>query len=70
MYKGKFHICLQLLGNMLQWHDISAEKPLAELALDGLLNRYIILALQNSTVDKQAIYACQVVSGGFLYQQN
>ena len=55
-------VALQLLGNMLQWHELLAVKPLQELSLDGLLNRYIMLALQNSLVDRQALYACTVVS--------
>lgn len=57
--------CCQLLGNQLKWSGVVADHPLQELALDGLLNRYILLALQNSAVDAHSIYACQVVSSSY-----
>lgn len=36
---------------------------LRSLSLDGLLNRYIILGLCNSGVNKETIQKCQSVSG-------
>ena len=60
-------VCLfQLLGNILSWHGILSDRVLRELALDGLLNRYVMLALINSPPGKESIEKCNVVSDRLL----
>eukprot|EP00058_Branchiostoma_floridae_P004282 XP_002589770.1 hypothetical protein BRAFLDRAFT_115258 [Branchiostoma floridae] len=54
-----------LLGNMLQWHSILAREPLMELCVDGLLNRYMLLALQNSEVNEDSIEKSQKIISSF-----
>jgi GC-rich sequence DNA-binding factor len=63
-FQRQFWQCVKLLDNALKWHGIIADKPLQELAFDGLLNRYIVLGLQNSPVNHNSVYASQVVSKG------
>lgn len=64
-FKRQFWQCVKLLDNSLKWHGVLADKPLQELAFDGLLNRYIILALHNSPVNHNTVYACQVILSTF-----
>ena len=55
-------LLVQLLGNLLLWHGLIAEDHLLELAVDGLLNRYMLLSLQNSDVNDESILKCHRVS--------
>ena len=64
-FRRQFWQCVKLLHNALKWYGILADRPLQELAFDGLLNRYIVLALQNSPVDHNSIYASQVIISSF-----
>ena len=57
-----FILCLQLLGNLLSWHGLVVKEQLLELAIDGLLNRYLLLSLNNSDVDEASIAKCDRVS--------
>ncbi|KAL3171324.1 hypothetical protein MRX96_013544 [Rhipicephalus microplus] len=41
-----FWSCLKLMKNVLSWQGLLAEEPLKELSLCGLLNRYLMVALQ------------------------
>ncbi|MGH0174039.1 UNVERIFIED_CONTAM: hypothetical protein FKN15_066861 [Acipenser sinensis] len=50
-----------LLGNILQWHGILSNTCLRELAVDSLLNRYILSALQNSDPGEDSITKSQSV---------
>lgn len=52
----------QLLGNFLQWYGILSNKTLQELSIDGLLNRYILMAFQNSEYGEDSIKKAQSVS--------
>ncbi|XP_066289415.1 PAX3- and PAX7-binding protein 1-like isoform X2 [Branchiostoma lanceolatum] len=61
----QFWSCVKLLGNMLQWHSILAREPLMELCVDGLLNRYMLLALQNSEVNDDSIEKSQKIISSF-----
>ena len=63
-------IWLQLLGNFLSWHGILSTAVLQNLALDGLLNRYIIFSLHNSFINKEALSKCQTVSSLSLTAQS
>ncbi len=55
-------VYFQLLGNILQWQGLLSDPLLRELGLDGLLNRYMVLALMNSPVSNDSVRKCQVVS--------
>ena len=55
-------LCWQLLGNILSWHGLVGTQLLQRLALDGLLNRYIVLGLANSHVNRHSMEKCQAVS--------
>lgn len=55
-------LCFQLLGNFLQWYGILSNKTLQELSIDGLLNRYILMAFQNSEYGDDSIKKAQSVS--------
>lgn len=46
-FQRQFWSCVKLLHNILSWQGILADPLLQELALDCLLNRYILLALQS-----------------------
>ncbi|KAI8498517.1 PAX3- and PAX7-binding protein 1 [Branchiostoma belcheri] len=61
----QFWSCVKLLGNMLQWHSILSREPLMELCVDGLLNRYMLLALQNSDVNDDSIEKSQKIISSF-----
>ncbi|KAL8611073.1 hypothetical protein ACOMHN_064364 [Nucella lapillus] len=53
--------CIKLLGNILAWEGLVGRQLLQRLALDGLLNRYIVLGLANSHVNRHAMEKCQAV---------
>nr|KAG5694080.1 hypothetical protein BaRGS_033699 [Batillaria attramentaria] len=53
--------CIKLLGNILAWHGLVGMRLLQRLALDGLLNRYIVLGLANSHVNHHAMDKCQAI---------
>ncbi|XP_025097837.1 PAX3- and PAX7-binding protein 1-like isoform X2 [Pomacea canaliculata] len=53
--------CIKLLGSILSWHGLLGMKMLQQLALDGLLNRYIVLGLANSHVNRHAMDKCQAI---------
>ncbi|ELW62046.1 GC-rich sequence DNA-binding factor 1 [Tupaia chinensis] len=55
----------QLLGNFLQWYGIFSNKTLQELSIDGLLNRYILMAFQNSEYGDDSIKKAQNVINCF-----
>ncbi|XP_036204101.1 PAX3- and PAX7-binding protein 1 isoform X4 [Myotis myotis] len=56
---------LELLGNFLQWYGIFSNKTLQELSIDGLLNRYILMAFQNSEYGDDSIKKAQNVISCF-----
>ena len=53
---------LQLLGNITLWSGLLAPDTLQEMVLDGLLNRYLVMALQNSPPSHLAITKTEAVS--------
>ncbi|XP_038077839.1 PAX3- and PAX7-binding protein 1-like [Patiria miniata] len=61
----QFWSCVKLLGNLLLWHGLISEDHLLELAIDGLLNRYMLLSLQNSDVNEDSILKCQRIVATF-----
>lgn len=55
--------CVQLMAVVLQWQDVISPRLVQEMALDRILNRYLVLALQNCPVGQDSLIKCQAVSG-------
>ncbi|XP_054433864.1 PAX3- and PAX7-binding protein 1 [Pteronotus mesoamericanus] len=64
-FQRQFWSSVKLLGNFLQWNGIFSNKTLQELAIDGLLNRYILMAFQNSECGDDSIRKAQNVINCF-----
>ncbi|XP_060090304.1 PAX3- and PAX7-binding protein 1 [Heteronotia binoei] len=64
-FQRQFWSSVKLLGNFLQWHGILSNKTLQELSIDGLLNRYILMAFQNSECGEDSIKKAQHVISCF-----
>nr|XP_003219082.2 PREDICTED: PAX3- and PAX7-binding protein 1 [Anolis carolinensis] len=64
-FQRQFWSSVKLLGNFLQWYGILSNKTLQELAIDGLLNRYILMAFQNSEYGDDSIKKAQSVISCF-----
>ncbi|XP_029459437.1 PAX3- and PAX7-binding protein 1 [Rhinatrema bivittatum] len=64
-FQRQFWSSVKLLENFLQWYGILSNKSLQELAVDGLLNRYILLAFQNSENGEESIKKAQSVIACF-----
>ncbi|XP_062982758.1 PAX3- and PAX7-binding protein 1 [Elgaria multicarinata webbii] len=64
-FQRQFWSSVKLLGNFLQWHGILSNKTLQELSIDGLLNRYILMAFQNSEYGDDSIKKAQSVISCF-----
>ncbi|XP_059542318.1 PAX3- and PAX7-binding protein 1 isoform X6 [Myotis daubentonii] len=58
-FQRQFWSSVKLLGNFLQWYGIFSNKTLQELSIDGLLNRYILMAFQNSEYGDDSIKKAQ-----------
>ena len=52
---------LQLLGNITIWRDTLSSESLKQLAVDGLLNRHLLLSLKNSPPDISLVDKAQKV---------
>ncbi|GAB1300421.1 PAX3- and PAX7-binding protein 1 [Apodemus speciosus] len=64
-FNDSFGLLSRLLGNFLQWYGIFSNKTLQELSIDGLLNRYILMAFQNSEYGDDSIRKAQNVINCF-----
>ncbi|XP_052529909.1 PAX3- and PAX7-binding protein 1 isoform X2 [Tympanuchus pallidicinctus] len=64
-FQRQFWSSVKLLGNFLQWYGILSNKTLQELSIDGLLNRYILMAFQNSEYGDDSIKKAQSVIACF-----
>nr|ACE60208.1 GC-rich sequence DNA-binding factor homolog (predicted) [Sorex araneus] len=64
-FQRQFWSSVKLLGNFLQWCGIFSNKTLQELSIDGLLNRYILMAFQNSEYGDDSIKKAQNVINCF-----
>ncbi|KAJ0061584.1 hypothetical protein NL108_005686, partial [Boleophthalmus pectinirostris] len=60
-YQRQFWSCIKLLGNILLWEGILSTSTLKDMALDSILNRYIVSALQTSDSTEDNILKCQKV---------
>jgi len=61
-YQRQFWSCVKLLGNITLWSGLLAPDTLQEMVLDGLLNRYLVMSLQNSPPSHLAIAKSEAVS--------
>ncbi|XP_075449986.1 PAX3- and PAX7-binding protein 1 [Ascaphus truei] len=64
-FQRQFWSSVKLLGNFLRWYGVLANKALQELAIDGLLNRYILMAFQNNENGEDSIKKAQSVIACF-----
>ncbi|GFO12653.1 pax3- and pax7-binding protein 1 [Plakobranchus ocellatus] len=53
--------CIKLLGNMLSWHQLISPSVLQKLTLSGLLNRYVVIGLASSHINREALHKCQAI---------
>lgn len=60
-YQRQFWSCIKLLSNILQWEGVLSTSCLKDMALDSVLNRYIVSALQTSDSTDDNIQKCQKV---------
>lgn len=60
-FQRQFWSCVKLLRNILSWHGILSEQSLQDLAFNCLLNRYLLLALQNSQNQKDTVDKCRTI---------
>ncbi|XP_067118345.1 PAX3- and PAX7-binding protein 1 [Centruroides vittatus] len=60
-FQRQFWSCVKLLRNILSWHGILSEQSLQDLAFNCLLNRYLLLALQNSQMQKDTVDKCRTI---------
>lgn len=54
------------MGNILRWEGLLSSARLQELAIDGLLNRYLLLALQHSHLYYDSLEKVKAVSIVFI----
>ena len=52
----------QLMGHILRWEGLISSARLQEMAVDGLLNRYLLLALQHSHLYFDSLEKAKAVS--------
>jgi len=57
--------CIKLLGNILSWHPLISTATLQRLALSGLLNRYIVVGLVCSHINREALQKVQAIISTF-----
>lgn len=56
------------MGNILKWEGLISSARLQEMAVDGLLNRYLLLALQHSHLYYDSLEKAKAVSAVMLLQ--
>lgn len=54
------------MGNILRWEGLISSARLQEMAVDGLLNRYLLLALQHSHLYYDSLEKAKAVSSVIL----
>ncbi|CAF1071444.1 unnamed protein product [Adineta steineri] len=66
----QYWTCVKLLGNITLWSQILSLKTILDLSIDGLLNRYILLALkQMDLTSNEMITRCLVLAKCFPIKQ-
>ncbi|KAG9336289.1 hypothetical protein JZ751_002636, partial [Albula glossodonta] len=58
----QFCSAVKLMGNITLWDSLVPEDVLKELALDKLLNRYLMMTLLNTTSEKDSVEKCKKVA--------
>ncbi|KAI1895690.1 hypothetical protein AGOR_G00108840 [Albula goreensis] len=58
----QFCSAVKLMGNITLWDGLIPEDVLKELALDKLLNRYLMMTLLNTTSEKDSVEKCKKVA--------
>jgi len=53
---------MQLLENVMYWNALLSQKKLQELGVDAILNRYLIMALQQFPDPLSTFEKCKYVS--------
>ncbi|KAK3743871.1 hypothetical protein QZH41_016474 [Actinostola sp. cb2023] len=61
-FQRQYWSCYKLFSNILLWDGLLSPTVMQQLALDGLLNRYIILGLQHSTLYYDNLEKSKMVS--------
>ncbi|XP_048831327.1 GC-rich sequence DNA-binding factor 2 [Brienomyrus brachyistius] len=61
----QFWSAVKLLGNITLWDGLVPENVLMELALDKLLNRYLMMVLLNAPPEKESLEKCKKVAACF-----
>lgn len=59
-------VAVKLLGNLVRWQGILSDNILSEIALDSLLNRYLLSAIRTCS-PLQAANICQMVRFNFFF---
>ncbi|EDO38733.1 predicted protein [Nematostella vectensis] len=60
-FQRQFWSCFKLFSNILLWHGLVAPARLHELAIDGLLNRYLLMGLQHSFLYYDSLDKCKSI---------
>ena len=66
-FHRQFWQAFKLLKNVLLFDAIIGQQVLVELSLDAILNRYIMLAMQTSPLNEEALKRCTLVTLNFLF---
>ncbi|XP_068698519.1 PAX3- and PAX7-binding protein 1-like [Montipora foliosa] len=62
-FQRQFWSCVKLMGNILLWEGLLSSGRLQEMAIDGLLNRYLLLALQHSHLYYDSLEKTKAIVG-------
>lgn len=67
-FNRQFACAVKLLSNIVRWQGLLSDEVLCKVALDALLNRYLLLAMRTcDTMD--AASKCHMVSYDFIYDE-
>ena len=58
----QMNTCLKAFSNILMWQGVLSDQYLQMLALEKVLNRYLVTAIQTAPINSEIIFTCQSVS--------
>ena len=58
----QLHVCLKEFCNTLLWQGVLSDQHLQILALDRILNRYLVTAIQSAPLTTEIVSACQCIA--------
>lgn len=61
-FQRQFWSCVKFVGNLTSWDGLLSPDILQQLVLDSVLNRYLLLSLQNSPPSLLSLTKAQAVS--------